>query len=150
MEDISRKRIILQYTITFAVCMVIAFLAAVLQGLFKPFQEVVKITNWNIANEKQKIFFILCNGCFISGILSTGLGLMILASNGGAFEMIVYGIRRFISLFQKDVNKIKYKTFYDYHIAREGRPKATFFYFIAIGLLYVGISLIFLYCYYHN
>lgn len=149
MEETSRKTIILQYVITFAVCLVIAFVASVLEGLFKPFEEVVARTNWNIADERQKIFFILTNGTFISGTLCTCLGLFILAANGGIFDMLIYGVRRFISLFQKDVNKIKYKTYYDYHVAREGRPKQPFLFFVFVGLFYIGLSLIFLYFYYH-
>lgn len=145
----NAKRTILEYSITFAACLVVAFLASVLQGLFKPFEQVVEITNWNITSERQKVFFVLCNGFFISGVLCTSLGLMVFASDAGAFDMLIYGIRRFISLFQRDINKIKYKTFYDYRMAKEGKPKRSFFYMIAVGLVYIGISLIFLYVYKH-
>ena len=62
----NAKRTILEYSITFAACLVVAFLASVLQGLFKPFEQVVEITNWNITSERQKVFFVLCNGFFIS------------------------------------------------------------------------------------
>ena len=144
----SNKTTILEYSITFGICLVFAFIAALAQGIFKPYTDVVAATHWNIANENQKIFFILTNSGFASGIICTGFGLLVFASNGGAYDMFVYGFRRFISLFQKDVNKIKYKTFYDYHIAKEGRPKKSFFYMVAVGLFYIVLSLIFLFIYY--
>ena len=148
--DENKKASILEYSITTGVCLVLSFLAAIFEGLFTPFEELVEITHWNIANETQKVFFTLTNGCFIVGVLCTCLGLMIFATNGGAFDMLIYGIRRFFSLFQKDVNKIKYKTFYDYRMAKEGKPKRTFFYFVAVGLFYVALSLLFLFIYYQS
>ncbi len=144
----NNKTTILEYSITFIICLVISFLLAVMQGIFKSYSEVVASTNWNITNENQKVFFVLTNSAFATGIVCAGFGLLVFASNGGAFDMFVYGIRRFISLFQRDVNKIKYKTFYDYRIAKEGRPKRTFFYLVAVGLFYVVLSLIFLFIYY--
>lgn len=146
----NNKKIILEYTITFGVCLILSFLVAVFQGLFKPYAEVVAKTNWNIVNENQKIFFTLTNGCFSIGVVAVGLGLLVMASNGGAFDFIVYGIRRFISLFQKDINKIKYKTYYDYHMAKEGREKKSFLYMVFVGLFFIGLSLLFLVLYYNT
>lgn len=143
----NRKTIILEYTITFGICLILGFLVALLQGIFKPYAEVVAKTNWNIANEFQKVFFILCNSAFVVGVICTSLGLLVFVADRGAFDMLIYGVRRFISLFQKDVNKIKYKTFYDYRIAKEGRPKRGFFYMVAVGLFYIGLSLLFLLIY---
>ena len=71
-----------------------------------------------------------------------GIGVLVVASNGGAFEMFVYGMRRFISWFQKDVNKVRFKTFYDYHVYHSEKPKPEFLFLILVGLFYVGVSLI--------
>ena len=129
-----RKKI-LEYSITFAVCALISFIIIAVKGTFS-------------AETPRIAYHYVTDSIFTVGVLCTALGLMILAANGGAFEMLIYGISRFISLFRK--GKAKYHTFYDYQIARAERPRAEFLYFIVVGLAFIGISLIFLACYYNE
>ena len=88
--------------------------------------------------------YILTNSTFVVGIVCAGFGLLVVASNGGAFEMFVYGMRRFFSLFQRDVNKVKFKTFYDYHVYRSSEPKRSFAYLLIVGGAFLALSGVFL------
>ncbi|HHT66697.1 MAG TPA: DUF3899 domain-containing protein [Erysipelotrichaceae bacterium] len=144
------KKTILQYCITTGACLIVGFVIAVLYGLFTPWEALKESRPINIDSELTKVFFILTNSAFIVGVLTASFGLLILAANGGAFEMIVYGIRRFFSLFQKDVNKIKFKTFYDYHIYNQGKPKQPFLFLVVVGLVFIGLSMIFYVIYAQN
>ena len=139
---------ILQYSITFGACLLVCFIYVLIMGIFNDYQTIVDATHWNINNETAKNLFILTNGFFFTGTICTCIGLFIIATNGGAFEMITYGIMRFISLFKKDPTKVKFKTYYDYHIFRSGEPKHSFFYFIAVGVFYILVSLVLLFFYY--
>lgn len=81
---------------------------------------------------------------FAVGVICAGFGLLVFASNGGAFDIIVYGVARFFSLFKKKPNDVKYVTYYDYHIAKAERKKTEFLFLIIVGLVFIGISMIFL------
>lgn len=83
------------------------------------------------------------DGFFASGLLTICFGLLVLCTNGGAFDFIIYGVSRFFSLFQKDVNKVKYRTYYDFHEAKRGRHYS-FVYIIVVGGVFLLVSLILL------
>ena len=143
----SPKTKILQYTITLGVCALLSFGLACWLGLFTNW-EVLKAKaegwSWRYYDDYSKNMFVWCNATFSVGILCFGFGLLFILSAGGAFEMLVYGIRRFISLFQRDPSKIRFKTFYDYHMYRSGEPKRSFLFMVIIGLLFVGLSMMFM------
>jgi hypothetical protein len=149
-ENSNIKSVLLRYGITFGVCLVASFLFALLMGLFTPWQELKQSSSWNFDSELTKVMFVLTNGTFSVGALATCFGLLIMAANGGAFEMLSYGIRRFISLFQKDINKIKFKTFYDYHVYNSSKPKTPFLFLVFVGLFFLALSAIFLIVYLVN
>ena len=129
------KKKILQYSITFGVCAIISFIVLVIRGVFS-------------TRDTKELMRYFTDTFFAVGVLCACFGLLIMVSNGGAFEMLVYGVSRFFSLFKKNPNKVKYVTFYDYHVARAEKEKPQFLYFIIVGAIYVGISLIFLYQWY--
>ena len=144
-EKLARRNgLLIRYVICASACLILSFIYCAATGIFSPWQQVVNQTGWNINSELTKVMFILSNATFIVGMVCAGFGLLVVASNGGAFEMFVYGMRRFISIFQKDVNKIRFKTFYDYHIYKSSEPKKSFWYFIIIGVFFIALSGIFL------
>lgn len=137
------KKTILKYVITFTACLLVSFLLAVIMGLFRDYKAIKDAgSTWNFKDEYSKNLFVIINGTFIVGILTASFGALVALANGGAFEMLVYGVRRFFSLFQKDVNKVKFKTFYDYHVYHSEKPKSEFGFLVINGLLFVGVSLI--------
>ena len=146
--EISRKGHILRYVIAFSACLITSFILAAIMGIFTGWQVLKDNgSTWNFINEHSKNMFILTNSNFIVGVLVAAFGGLVALANGGAFETIVYGIRRFFSLFQKDVNKIRFKSLYDYHVYHSSKPKSPFLYLILVGLLFVAISMIFMVLY---
>ena len=144
------KTKILQYSITFSVCLVLSFLSAWIMGIFTPWETLQEKSNWNFNSELTKNMFVLTNATFVVGVLCVAFGLLVVAANGGAFEMLTYGIRRFFSLFKRDPSAVKFKTFYDYHVYRSDEPKKSVLYFIIVGAFYIGISMLFLAIYNAN
>lgn len=125
------KKRILEYSITFGVASIMAFIIAVLSGVFR-------------YKEAFRIYAAICDGLFISGILILAVGGLLFIHNCGFFDILAYGFMRFISLFKKNPKENKYETFYDYHVARAEKPKVEFAYFLIIGGGFILISLIFL------
>ena len=93
------------------------------------------------------VYKILVNAFFVPGILIFGFGLLVLASNGGTFDMLVYGTKKFADLFRKPHNRKITDTFYDYRRAKQEHP-GEFGYMILTGLGFIIVSLILLVFYY--
>lgn len=118
-----------KYIITSAVGLSMTFLFALIRGL---------------ANQTEtiKVMHILSDSFFITGVLLTGSGLLVLSSNLGTFDMLVYGMTAFIDYFRKKSER-KYETFYDYRVSRE-KNKTSFAFLLIIGIAFIGMSLLFL------
>lgn len=130
------KKKILEYSITFFICALLSFILLVVKGVFEN-------------PETKALMHYFVDSFFVSGILCLAFGLLVLASNGGAFDLIIYGVTRFFSLFKRDPTKVKYKTYYDYHIARAERKKTEFLFLIIVGSIYVIASMVFL-CFWYQ
>lgn len=131
------KKRLLQYGITTGVCLLITFIYLLGVNIF---------TSTDL---KQNLKY-LTDAFFTSGIISLSFGLLVFASNGGAYDMIIYGMYRFITLFKKDHSDVKYPTFYDYHVAKAERKKTEFLFMIIVGAAFILISCIFLIFWYQN
>ncbi len=99
------------------------------------------------AETTTEIMKILTNAFFVPGILILGFGLLIIASNGGTFDMLVYGTKKFFDMFRKPQYRKITDTFYDYRKAKQETP-IEFMYMILIGLGFIIISVVFLILYY--
>ena len=124
------KKRILEYSITFGVASLLAFIIAILSGVFK-------------YKEAFRIYAAICDGLFISGILVLAVGGLLFIHNCGFFDIFAYGFMRFIALFKRNPRENKYETFYDFSVARAEKPKVEFGYFLIIGLGFILISLVF-------
>lgn len=133
-----------RYTISTSICLLFSFIYAVIAGIFSSYEEIIAKFSWLDKTDLAARMHILTDATFVSGMVMFGVGILVVASNGGAFEMFVYGMRRFISLFQRDVNKIRFKTFYDYHVYKSSEPNRSFSYMLVVGGAFIGIACIFL------
>ncbi|MBQ8292866.1 MAG: DUF3899 domain-containing protein [Bacilli bacterium] len=95
---------------------------------------------------EQEVFHVLCDAFFIVGVVITGIGLLIICSNEGAFDMIVYGTTMFINWFRRK-NERKYETYYDYVVAKSEK-KTGFSSFLISGIFFLLMSLLMLMLYY--
>ena len=95
----------------------------------------------------QKILADLSDAFFVPGVLLLGVGTLLFASNGGAFDMLAFGVIKLLDLYKRDLTKVKYRTFHDYRQAQKEK-KRTFDYLLIVGAAMVVISAVFLILYY--
>ena len=100
-----------------------------------------------VRENAREIMGILSNAFLVPGVILAGIGLIIFASNGGAFDMLAFAVIRFFDLFKKDV-KGKYKDLYEYRAAKKDREYKTTF-MLWVGLAFIALAVIFLICYYN-
>lgn len=85
----------------------------------------------------------LTDAFFAVGMLYVCGGVLILVSNAGTFTLIRYGFLQFFNFFRRDISKEKYRTFYEYRLAKENNKKS-YCYLLVIGLILIIISMFFL------
>lgn len=109
---------------------------------------IIIICTKQIWNEEKLsgIMTVLSDACFVPGVLLAGAGLIILASNGGAFDMLAYATIRFFDLFRKDCRNKKYKDFYEYREAKKDKKRGMAFMLI-VGAVFIAFAVIFLIVY---
>ena len=127
----------IKYLVTFVVLAVFTVLVAWLRGAFN-----VVSSSWladrNIT-ELQCRMQQWSDAFFVPGVLGLGFGLLIVASNGGTFDMLAYGFKAIFRVMKRDVVDRKYGSFYDYRKARQ-QKKRSFWYLVIIGGLFTLIG----------
>ena len=124
----------LPYLITFSVLAVITILVAWWRGCFTE-------------TDPKRLLGAWCDSFFVSGVLGAGFGLLVVASNGGTFDMLSYGFKALFRLLKRDPLDRKYGGFYEYRKSRE-KNKRSFWYLIILGCVFLlvgGILFIFYY-----
>lgn len=101
---------------------------------------------WTIV-ETREIFGLLSNAFFVPGVLIAGVGLIIFASNGGAFYMLGYGMHMFVNKFRRDLSKRKYKDFYEYQEEKK-KKKIKFGFLLAVGGAFIVLAVVMIIVYY--
>lgn len=122
----------LKYLIPFLLCAIVVILILVSRGAF--------------VKSGKGLIIDLCDAFSVSGVLVLGVGLLVFATNGGAFDMLAFGFIKLFDLFKKDLTKTKYRTFYDYRQAQREK-KRSFSSLLIVGgaFLLVGIALLLVY-----
>ena len=121
---------LLQYGITSFVGLVIVLGVLLIKGTFAETEEV-------------EIWKDLCDGVFVSAVFIMSVGLLVIATRGGTFDMIKYAMIRFFSVFKRDVTDVKFRTFYEYRKAQQEK-KPDFIYLLIVGAVFLIISFILL------
>ncbi len=83
------------------------------------------------------------NAFFTAGIIVLGLGLLVLCTAGGTFDMIAFGVIKLFDLFKKDLTKVKYRTFYDYRKAQQEKQRS-YWHYIVVGGAFTLVSIVLL------
>jgi len=100
------------------------------------------------ARNVKETMGILSDGFFVTGILFTCFGLLIVISNIGNFDMLAYGLQNIINIFRSNKNKDKIgKTFYEYRINRSEKQKNVSF-ILHVGILFLVLATVFTSVYY--
>lgn len=117
-----------QYIITICVALLLVLCVLMIQNTFE--------------HNGSLLLSELCNAFFVPGVLILCFGLLLWASNGGAFDMLSFAITKLFDLFKKDLTKVKYRTFYDYREAQRDK-KRSFSCYIIVGAFFIAISIVF-------
>ena len=131
-------KVLLQYSITTAVGIIIAVVIMSAKGLFAG------------GSSPHDVYQILCDAFFVPGIVFACVGLIVFASHGGVFDMLGFAVLLFFDLFRKDPTKRKYKDFYEYKEAKKDKSKWGISFLLIVGLAFIFVSLIFLIPYYQS
>ena len=96
---------------------------------------------WALTNAKD-IIGDLCDAFVSPGIIYVCFGVLVICSNKGAFDMLVYGVQAAFSVFKKDPTDRKYKNYGDYRLAKQDQ-KSPYTHFFVFGGIYIAIGIIF-------
>lgn len=122
-----------RYLITTGVGMLIVLLIVLMKNGFTETDVEIAMQIW-------------CDAFFVSGVFLTCGGLIVVASNGGVFDMLGYAVSLLWYTFKSSKVERKYKTFYDYREARKDRKRSVS-YVLIVGLALLAISVVFLILY---
>lgn len=122
-----------RYLITTGVGMLIVLLIVLMKNGFTETDVEIAMQIW-------------CDAFFVSGVFLTCGGLIVVASNGGVFDMLGYAVSLLWHTFKSSKVERKYKTFYDYREARKDRKRSVS-YVLIVGLALLAISVVFLILY---
>ena len=122
-----------RYLITTGVGMLIVLLIVLMKNGFTETDVEIAMQIW-------------CDAFFVSGVFLTCGGLIVVASNGGVFDMLGYAVSLLWYTFKSSKVVRKYKTCYDYREARRDRKRSVS-YVLIVGLAMLAISVVFLILY---
>ena len=88
--------------------------------------------------DPKSIYHILSDAFFSVGTVILCAGLLIFSSNGGTFDMLVYGISSFLDMF-RTVSRKKYDTFYDYRMSR-AEKQLPYGFLVICGLTFIAVA----------
>lgn len=89
----------------------------------------------------------LSDGTFTAGILIGGVGILVLISATGFFDIFAYAMRSLLVLFTPLTDPKKHQLYYEYKLAREEKRKKPerAILFVGIGFWLLAAILLFLY-----
>ena len=123
------KKKIIRIAAYFSAGLIVAFAVAATRGLFT-------------AGEIPEIRKTASDGCFVASACLIGFGLLLFAGNGGAFDMLAYGVKSVFSVFLPEEKRKNRETFYEYSARRQAKKKP-FALSLVIGCGYLVLSLLF-------
>lgn len=96
--------------------------------------------------DRETCLHILSDAFAIPGILCVCIGLMVVVSNGGVFDMARYTFSKVSNTFRREENKKEIPgTYYDYVCARHDGKHASFGFILISGLFFLILSIIMLF-----
>ncbi len=129
----TKKEIILSIIIAFIVEVIICVLVILLDIFVKGL------------NFQKYTFTIFGDGLFVSGILGVLSWLLVVVTQAGAFDMLVYGCRKFFNyIFRKHPEDSNLPaTYYDYVTLKHAKKPKRFYWSLLICCIFLLIGVIF-------
>ncbi len=91
---------------------------------------------------------ILSDAFLVPGVFIMGVGLIVVAANGGTFDMLGYAVRMIFDGLKRDLKNRKYKDFAEYREARKDR-KIGYGYLLITGAAFIALAVLFLLIWYN-
>ena len=92
----------------------------------------------------------LSDGCFVVGLILTGLGVLVWISTTGFFDMMAYGVQSLLVLFSILKSPKEHPSFYDYKQMRDAKRNKPRFGMLLTGIVFILVSLSCLAIYYRG
>lgn len=116
--------------ITAIICIILTSLIAVYR--FPRYTESAKYIG--------RIIISIADGCFVSGVIVGGLGILVLVSGEGFFDLLVYGTGILLKSFTKNKS---HESFIDYKQRKESeRGNVKIWFIAAVGILFIVLGII--------
>jgi len=97
---------------------------------------------FNVPNA-GRAFRLLCDAFFVTSVLFMGFGLLTAIRSTGFFNILGFMKDYMKAMYLPGRRERKYKDFYDYKIANEGKTQAQW-HIVIVGLCFFVISMVFL------
>lgn len=99
-----------------------------------------------ITRDREEWLHLLSDAFAIPGILCVCLGLLIVVSNGGVFDMVRFAFSKVSNTFRREENRKNIPdTYYDYVCARHNGKSAGFRFLLGSGAFFLIASIIMLF-----
>lgn len=119
---------IVEYLITLFIGLLLSFFISLSKDIFDE-------------NNIKDVYHILCDSFFVSGVLMSGLGLLVFVSSEGVFDGVIYVMLSFINLFVPKQSR-KYTSFYDYKESKKKSKNSRVGFILVSGLILIVIAII--------
>lgn len=127
------KERIIKYTTLTAVAVAIALCTSLIQDLYG-------------MTAVADIMRGLCNCFSVPGMIFILVGLIVVCSNGGAYDIMGFAARKFFSVFRSAEHRSK-ETYREYRERKNGEKRAFWGFFI-VGGIFFAVGMTFLIAYY--
>lgn len=130
---LTKKELILSIVLAFVVEVIVCILVILLDVYAKGL------------NFKDYIYTIFGDGFFVSGILGILFWLLVVVAQAGAFDMLVYGCRKFFNyIFRKHPEDTNLpSTYYDYVTLKHAKKPKRFYWSLVVCCIFLLIGVIF-------
>lgn len=98
------------------------------------------------AEEAKDVLRALCDCFTIPAVMLIGVGLILFCSNGGAFDMLSYGVQSLWYVLRSDEKRKQRPSFTEYREKRQSK-RAEFIPYLIVGCSFLVVALILLLCY---
>lgn len=123
------KKSLIRYSVTAAVGLLLALAMTFLKQVY-----------W--LNDSEKIWQALCDCFFVPGILLFLFGVLVFCTNGGTFDMLGFGAKKFFGLFRREKTEENRESFYDYRV-RKQKNRRSFGYLLIVGAVFLMVAVVF-------
>ncbi len=90
--------------------------------------------------DAQGMYFAMSDAFFVPGIFLTGIGLLVLVSNEGFFDILAYGMHSLMTLFTPFTRKNGHEHYYDFKVARAAKRKKPGNAVLVVGIIFLLLA----------